>query len=403
MSTPSGGDGTPLEACSGRQVDGSWIGVRRGVPLYLPPEANEQADALLRQAAQCEPDLTALMRAVERRVRNRCPQARLLGPDEGTHRKTELSLKTKLVIKTREEPRPGSWPIDRIRDAVRYAFVLPDADYAAVARWIRDDLADCFTGIKWKNAWTSHGYRGINSSWREAASGQKFEVQFHTPASHRAEEDSHDLHVAERLDRIASEPDRTVPHRLAAIYRAVPEPPGARRLHCPTAPDRGRRRRWARAPSTSEVERLARRRHGGQTDKAGRPYTEHLAAVAGGVRAHGGSAEQVAAAWLHDAVEDDVMCFAELDRLGLAPETAAIVRAVTKRCGEELADYARRVAGTPGALLVKRQDIAHNADPSRLSSLAPDQHRRLADRYRAMERLLAELAGEDQRGNGCGA
>lgn len=59
--------------------------------------------------------------------------------------------------------------------------------------------------------------------------------------------------------------------------------------------------------SLDEVEALARRVHEGQTDKAGRPYAEHLAAVAEGVRARGGSAEQIAAAWLHDAVEDDAL------------------------------------------------------------------------------------------------
>ena len=57
----------------------------------------------------------------------------------------------------------------------------------------------------------------------------------------------------------------------------------------------------------AEVEAIAREAHAGQTDKAGRPYAEHIAAVAEGVRARGGSEEQIAAAWLHDAVEDDVL------------------------------------------------------------------------------------------------
>lgn len=55
----------------------------------------------------------------------------------------------------------------------------------------------------------------------------------------------------------------------------------------------------------AEVEATARAAHTGQTDKAGRPYAEHLHAVAEGVRLRGGDDEQIAAAWLHDAVEDD--------------------------------------------------------------------------------------------------
>lgn len=59
--------------------------------------------------------------------------------------------------------------------------------------------------------------------------------------------------------------------------------------------------------SLTAVEDIARTAHATQTDKAGRPYTEHLAAVAEGVRTRGGDEEQIAAAWLHDAVEDDAL------------------------------------------------------------------------------------------------
>ncbi len=44
--------------------------------------------------------------------------------------------------------------------------------------------------------------------------------------------------------------------------------------------------------SLTAVEALAREAHATQTDKAGRPYAEHLQAVAEGVRARGGDDEQ---------------------------------------------------------------------------------------------------------------
>lgn len=59
--------------------------------------------------------------------------------------------------------------------------------------------------------------------------------------------------------------------------------------------------------SLADVEAVARAAHAAQTDKAGRPYSEHLSAVAAGVRARGGDDDQIAAAWLHDAVEDDAL------------------------------------------------------------------------------------------------
>ncbi|MFF8989843.1 HD domain-containing protein [Streptomyces sp. NPDC014983] len=143
------------------------------------------------------------------------------------------------------------------------------------------------------------------------------------------------------------------------------------------------------APLTlADVEALARAAHEGQTDKAGRPYAEHLAAVAEGVRARGGDAEQIAAAWLHDAVEDDALSRAWLAGAALTPRTKAIVDAVTKRPGEEPGAYARRVLDTPGALLVKEADLAHNADPERLAVLDEPARKRLTEKYARMRALL---------------
>ncbi|MFF8903692.1 HD domain-containing protein [Streptomyces olivaceoviridis] len=138
----------------------------------------------------------------------------------------------------------------------------------------------------------------------------------------------------------------------------------------------------------AEVEAVARAAHEGQTDKAGLPYAEHLAAVAQGVRARGGDPEQIAAAWLHDAVEDDALSRQWLDAAALTPRTKAIVDALTKRPGEELEAYARRILATPGALLVKEADLAHNADPRRLAALDEPTRTRLTEKYARTRALL---------------
>ncbi|MFF2211633.1 HD domain-containing protein [Streptomyces antibioticus] len=138
----------------------------------------------------------------------------------------------------------------------------------------------------------------------------------------------------------------------------------------------------------SEVEALARAAHEGQTDKAGRPYAEHLRAVAEGVRSRGGDADQIAAAWLHDAVEDDALSAVRLRDAALSDRTKAIVLAVTKRAGEPPEAYAARILATPGALLVKEADLAHNADPARLAVLDEPTRRRLTEKYAGMRALL---------------
>lgn len=140
--------------------------------------------------------------------------------------------------------------------------------------------------------------------------------------------------------------------------------------------------------SLAEVEAVARAAHAGQTDKAGRPYAEHLSAVAEGVRARGGEEDLIAAAWLHDAVEDGALSEEWLAGAALSQRTKDVVRAVTKGAGEEPEAYARRILATPGARLVKAADLAHNADPDRLAVLDEPTVRRLTQKYATMRGLL---------------
>lgn len=139
---------------------------------------------------------------------------------------------------------------------------------------------------------------------------------------------------------------------------------------------------------TAAVEALARRVHAGQTDKAGRPYAEHLAAVAAGVAAHGGSREQIAAAWLHDAVEDGRLSREWLAASALPRAVKDIVLAVTKLPGEDPREYAERILAVPGARLVKEADLAHNSDPARLAVLGPATRERLTAKYGRIRALL---------------
>ncbi|MEV7510857.1 HD domain-containing protein [Streptomyces sp. NPDC091201] len=141
-----------------------------------------------------------------------------------------------------------------------------------------------------------------------------------------------------------------------------------------------------------EVEALARGAHEGQTDKSGRPYAEHLAAVAEGVRVRGGSPEQQAAAWLHDAIEDEALSPGWLETAALPQAVKDMVLAVTKRPGEPLEQYTARILATPGALLVKEADLAHNTDPVRLSELDAATRDRLTAKYAYVRSLLGLTA-----------
>ncbi|WP_097239803.1 HD domain-containing protein [Streptomyces sp. 1331.2] len=140
--------------------------------------------------------------------------------------------------------------------------------------------------------------------------------------------------------------------------------------------------------SLREVEAIARGAHRGQVDKNGHPYCEHIAAVARGTAARGGSEAQIAAGWLHDTVEDDRLSREWLAAAALPQETKAIVDALTRRPDEPVEEYTARILATPGALLVKRADLAHNSDPGRLASLDRETAERLVDKYARMRELL---------------
>lgn len=133
-----------------------------------------------------------------------------------------------------------------------------------------------------------------------------------------------------------------------------------------------------------EAAYVAMQAHTGQVDKQGAPYIEHPRAVAEIVRRLGGTPEQIAAAWLHDVIEDCGFEAAQLHRF--SPEIAVLVMLLT-RSERETFGYAQYVAGLVGtpAALIKFADLTHNTDPSR--GPIPE---RLAERY---ERAKAVLLG----------
>lgn len=134
--------------------------------------------------------------------------------------------------------------------------------------------------------------------------------------------------------------------------------------------------------------------HAGQVDKGGAPYIEHPAFVADRVRWLGGDEVVVAAAWLHDVVEDTAVSLGAL--VGVFP--ARVVEAVdglTRREDEPYFAYIERAGGDSVARTVKRCDLAHNLDVSRLpgggGDLSEADVARLV-RYERARTILAEVA-----------
>lgn len=126
----------------------------------------------------------------------------------------------------------------------------------------------------------------------------------------------------------------------------------------------------------NEARWLAEEAHATQTDKAGRPYIEHVARVAAAV-AGDDTAEMVA--WLHDVLEDQP---AFATNVMLFPQ--AVVEAVfdlTRGVNKSEAFYYWNIRQSPLSLKVKLADIADNSDEARLDLLDPETAARLRAKY----------------------
>ena len=123
---------------------------------------------------------------------------------------------------------------------------------------------------------------------------------------------------------------------------------------------------------------LATEHHAGQVDKAGEPYLGHIERVAN--RVSHLAPEVVAAAFLHDVLEDTAATQAELAAAGIPATVIESVVLLTKTGGPLDAYYAR-IRENPAALAVKLADIADNSDPARQARLSPEVRERLTRKY----------------------
>lgn len=90
------------------------------------------------------------------------------------------------------------------------------------------------------------------------------------------------------------------------------------------------------------------------------PYIGHPLAVAAIVRAAGGDDNMIAAAILHDTVEDTYVDL-DLIKMIFGDDIHDLVDALTRRDGETYFDFVRRtIAAGPRAARIKLADVVHN-------------------------------------------
>ncbi len=129
--------------------------------------------------------------------------------------------------------------------------------------------------------------------------------------------------------------------------------------------------------------------HRGQLDQIGAEYIDHPGRVA---ERFDPLTEPVlvAAAWLHDVLEDTAVTAQNLLEAGVQPEVVEIVQLLTRTPDVSDDAYYARIGRHPVARRVKLADLDDNTAPWRVRRLEYDTQVRLAEKYRhAREALTA--------------
>ena len=126
--------------------------------------------------------------------------------------------------------------------------------------------------------------------------------------------------------------------------------------------------------------------HRGQTDRYGRPYILHPLHV----MMQMDTEEEMAAAVLHDVVEDSEMTLADLREKGFSDGVLEAVRLMTHdKTATTYEEYVRRLQPHPIARKIKMADLQHNMDIRRMDRVREKDLERLEKYRQAWETLTA--------------
>ena len=202
-------------------ADGGWA----WKSLRLDPPANHVADQQLaarRSAEGRHPDGTYDDRGLTpalRRVEAQLGHGTLIPDAEKFALKSPDRFKEKLakMIERRPDLSVGELA-DEIHDGIRYTFIFDPAHYTdQTQRACSSLIGDGYELTRLANRWDGEEYKGVNSRWHDPPTGQSFEVQFHTPPSWEAKQQTHGTY--ERIDNPGT-PVGDV-ERLRAYQRSV--------------------------------------------------------------------------------------------------------------------------------------------------------------------------------------
>ncbi len=143
------------------------------------------------------------------------------------------------------------------------------------------------------------------------------------------------------------------------------------------------------SPLVKKAMLLAYEAHYGQFDKSGYPYIHHPLHLAEQMQTE----YETVTALLHDVAEDTEVTFEDMKRQGIPEEVIQALQLLCHEDGVPYFDYIRNMRENEIALHVKRADLMHNMDESRLpeQKRSPERMAKYAEALNMVESFLTEL------------
>ncbi len=138
--------------------------------------------------------------------------------------------------------------------------------------------------------------------------------------------------------------------------------------------------------------KIALEAHAGQKDKAGWPYVLHPIRMMLKMDSEIG----MAAALLHDVLEDSNLTAETLREEGIPPEVVEAVLCLTRQENEPYEDFIERAAKNPIARKVKKADLEDNIDLLRLREIKDRDIERMKKYHIAWNRIKSVPAGKGE-------
>jgi hypothetical protein len=211
-------EGPPVDTSNG--PPGTWHGDRG---RELKPAENLRVEAECDRIFEREKEkISPALRAIE----SQDPNRHLIGFEHC--RKGLDRIKDKVCDKMKEFILPAEKALSAVSDTIRYTFEYRESRYTqGVWAELGRLKNQGFELHSLKNSWSADQYKGINSQWVDPATGQRFEVQFHTRISFEAKELTHKAYERLRTHQADKFEQMVLEAFQRKVTAEVPVPHGA--------------------------------------------------------------------------------------------------------------------------------------------------------------------------------